>query len=128
MQLIKILIFEIQIALSSLKRPTVWPWPLTTGLPGLGGFFPLYVSHVYAVESIRNEAPCHNWCGTIKIPRTSCSKALSADRIDLKFAALHKQWWLLYMSEIVEILECDVKQQTNKNRFIIYLGCIARTQ
>ena len=92
MRLIKIFI-SIQIVLSNL-RPTVWPWPLTTCLRV---FFlsPLYFSLVYAKESIRKEAPCYSWSGTIWIPLSSCSKAQSAE-----WPLHNRQRWHLQMSEI----------------------------
>jgi hypothetical protein len=45
----------------------------------------------------KTESLCHSRCGTIKIP--PCSKALSSS-IGLNFAALHRQWWRLHISEI----------------------------
>jgi hypothetical protein len=39
-------------------------------------------------ETGKTVVPCHSSCGTIKIP--PCSKALSAEHIDLNFAALHR--------------------------------------
>jgi hypothetical protein len=47
----------------------------------------------------KTEVPCHSWWGTTKIP--PCLKALSSEHlfIGLNFAALHRQWWRLHISE-----------------------------
>ena len=46
--------------------------------------------------SLQTDAPCHSMCDTLKNPY--CSMAMSAEHRS-KFAALHRPWWRLYMSE-----------------------------
>jgi hypothetical protein len=65
------------------------PYPLVCCKRRLNGGVP-------SDETGKSEVPCRSRCGTIKIP--PCSKALSAEH-RLKFAALHRQWWRLHISE-----------------------------
>ena len=46
--------------------------------------------------TIINGCPCHSRCCTLKNPH--CSMAMSAEHRS-KFAAFHRQWWRLHMSE-----------------------------
>ena len=53
------------------------------------------VCHGSSEMTIINWCPCHSRCGTLKNPH--CSMAMSAEHIS-KFAALHRQWWRLHMT------------------------------
>ena len=52
--------------------------------------------HGSSEMTIINGCPCHSRCGMLKNP--NCSMILSAYHRS-KFAALHRQWWRLHMSE-----------------------------
>ena len=62
------------------------------------------------------DAPCHSTCSTLKNPH--CSMAISTEQRS-KFAALHRQWWRLRMSEKLSSWTKNPKQ-TSKQTAIIY--------
>ena len=48
--------------------------------------------------TLYNKVQCHSRYGTIKSP--PCSIAVSAERIGLNFATVHRQWWRPFVSKI----------------------------
>ena len=67
------------------------------------------------------DAPCHSRCGTLKNPL--CSKTMSAEHRS-KFAALHRQWWRLYMSIKFSSETKNHKQTKNNSRRRYMIGIL----